>query len=391
MTTPARFLQIHTLTAYPAALLNRDDAGLAKRIEFGGAVRTRVSSQCLKRHWRLADDEWALTNIGLDMAVRSRETVERCVVAPLVAEGLPDETVRAATAVFVAALFKESEKAKAKKGEAAAQAFHTGQVVVLGKPEIDYVRGEIAAIAAAHEAPKAAEAAAAERVKLLKDNIAALKVGAGLDAAMFGRMVTSDILARTNAAIHVAHAFTVHKEESESDYFTAVDDLITGLEDTGSGHLGQAELTSGLYYGYVVVDMPTLVSNIEGCAARDWLQADRRTAARVVEHLVHLIATVSPGAKLGSTAPYAYAETVLLEAGSRQPRTLANAFLKPVRAGQDGMLPAAVATLHGYLDAFDDNYGRREQRWQTGGMPLPGAEKMPLDDAVAAAVAALGA
>ena len=46
------FLQIHTLTAYPASLLNRDDAGLAKRIPFGNAQRLRVSSQCLKRHWR---------------------------------------------------------------------------------------------------------------------------------------------------------------------------------------------------------------------------------------------------------------------------------------------------------------------------------------------------
>ena len=31
MTLP-RFLQIHTLHNYPAALLNRDDAGLAKRL-----------------------------------------------------------------------------------------------------------------------------------------------------------------------------------------------------------------------------------------------------------------------------------------------------------------------------------------------------------------------
>ena len=31
------FLQIHTLTSYAAALLNRDDAGLAKRIPFGNA------------------------------------------------------------------------------------------------------------------------------------------------------------------------------------------------------------------------------------------------------------------------------------------------------------------------------------------------------------------
>ena len=40
-----RFLQIHTLTSYAAALLNRDDAGLAKRLPYGGVSRTRISSQ----------------------------------------------------------------------------------------------------------------------------------------------------------------------------------------------------------------------------------------------------------------------------------------------------------------------------------------------------------
>jgi len=38
-----RFLQIHTLTPYTAALLNRDDAGLAKRLPYGGVMRTRIS------------------------------------------------------------------------------------------------------------------------------------------------------------------------------------------------------------------------------------------------------------------------------------------------------------------------------------------------------------
>ena len=43
MSTEPRFIQIHTLHSYPAALLNRDDAGLAKRLPFGNAVRTRIS------------------------------------------------------------------------------------------------------------------------------------------------------------------------------------------------------------------------------------------------------------------------------------------------------------------------------------------------------------
>lgn len=389
----ARFLQIHTLTTYPAALLNRDDAGYAKRLPFGSATRTRISSQCLKRHWRMAEDEHALANIGPDMSVRSRETFSRLIVEPLVGEGLAREAVEAACSTFKAALFQESDKAKAKKEKAEdkAASFATGQVVILGLPEIGYLRDEIRAVVLAGPTAKAAEAGAAERVKVLKENLAALKIGAGLDAAMFGRMVTSDILARKTAAVHVAHAFTVHAEESESDYFTAVDDLTTGTEETGSAMIGQAELTSGLYYGYVVVDMPTLVANLEGLPAGRWLEADHALARQVVEHLVHLIAKVSPGAKLGSTAPYSWAQMVLLETGSRQPRTLANAFHTAVRTGNAGMLDSALAAVGKHLGALDAMYGAKEQRWQAGGdAPLPGAARLPFDEAVAAAVAALG-
>lgn len=74
--TDARFLQIHTLTGYSAALLNRDDTGLAKRMPFGGVMRTRISSQCLKRHWRMAEDPHALNQIdGAEASIRSRELV----------------------------------------------------------------------------------------------------------------------------------------------------------------------------------------------------------------------------------------------------------------------------------------------------------------------------
>ena len=67
-----RFLQIHTLSGYTAALLNRDDSGLAKRLPYGDAFRTRISSQCLKRHWRCAQDPHALQEIdGAVEAFRS--------------------------------------------------------------------------------------------------------------------------------------------------------------------------------------------------------------------------------------------------------------------------------------------------------------------------------
>lgn len=78
-----RFIPIHTLVSYPAALLNRDDSGLAKRLPYGDAIRTRVSSQCLKRHWRTADDQWSLAKIGPEMAVRSRKIPEERILTAL--------------------------------------------------------------------------------------------------------------------------------------------------------------------------------------------------------------------------------------------------------------------------------------------------------------------
>jgi CRISPR system Cascade subunit CasC len=408
MTAP-RFIQVHTLTAYPASLLNRDDAGLAKRIPFGGVSRTRISSQCLKRHWRTAQDAHALRNVGLEMAVRSRVTLSRKLIQPLVAAGLPQDRLEAALegmlkgGLFQEAEAKRSARAKAGDEDDAKEPFVTGQVTVLGDPELTYLRDVLRELAAAAGSEEEARKQGEARVKAERQNLRALRNGAGLDAAMFGRMVTSDILARKNAAVHVAHAFTVHAEESESDYFTAVDDLLTGVEETGSGHIGETELTSGLFYGYVVVDLPQLVCNLAGKEDEvAWQEAwradahrdDRALAAQVTGHLLHLIAKVSPGAKLGSTAPYSWAQLVLLEAGDRQPRTLANAFLNPVRAnGGSGLAAAAVQALAANLGALDGMYGAGERRWLASaieGDELPGASRLPFDEAVRAVVDTIG-
>lgn len=122
-------------------------------------------------------------------------------------------------------------------------------------------------------------------------------------------MVTSDPEANIAAPMHVAHSFTVRPAESELDFYAA-DDLDP---QEGTGNLGETELTSGLYYGYVVIDLAGLLSNLGG---------DGDMAGQVVHNLIHLIAEVTPGAKLGSTAPYGRAGFMMVEAGDRHPRRL---------------------------------------------------------------------
>jgi CRISPR system Cascade subunit CasC len=46
------FIQLHLLTSYPPANLNRDDLGRPKTARMGEAERLRISSQSLKRAWR---------------------------------------------------------------------------------------------------------------------------------------------------------------------------------------------------------------------------------------------------------------------------------------------------------------------------------------------------
>lgn len=70
-----------------------------------------------------------------------------------------------------------------------------------------------------------------------------------LDMALFGRMVTSDALADVEASMQVAHAFSTNRVYMESDYFTAVDDLINGSEtEKGSAMIGDIDYNSSCYY-----------------------------------------------------------------------------------------------------------------------------------------------
>ena len=375
-----RFIQIHTLHNYPGALLNRDDAGLAKRLPYGDAVRTRISSQCLKRHWRMADDHFALANLGVPMAVRSRVTLD-LIRKKLIEAGLSDVLAQSAGEGLRDAglLDKGGKESKGK------EALETGQAVLLGYAEIEYLVKRCVELAQENPDVKALKTAIAKFLKDEKANIAALKHGSGLESALFGRMVTSDVLASRDAAVYVAHAFTVHEAQVENDYFTVVDDLLREAGEQGSAGIFDTELASGLYYGYVVVDVPQLIANLEGEKAKDWatLPAEKRElAGRVVQHLLHLIATVSPGAKRGSTAPFEWAKFLLVEVGDWQPRSLAGAFQNALPLNQPAIREAAVQMLTDEIGKLDEAYGATLDRrfLALDKVAMPNAQRLPLND-----------
>ena len=124
------FLQIHFLTSYHASLLNRDDVGLAKRIRFGGHDRLRVSSQCLKRHWR----EWMLERTDIPRGYRTRHFFGRIVKKRLIDSGMDEQLAHDLTLHLGSSLMSASGDKKSIDESTLAMK----QPALFGKPEADY-------------------------------------------------------------------------------------------------------------------------------------------------------------------------------------------------------------------------------------------------------------
>ena len=385
------FIQIHTLTSHPASLLNRGEEGFAKTMPFGGTTRTRISSQCLKYNWRTYDGPGSIRDIDeTTMSVRSRETFYRLVAKPFIADEhlteddhhpAEDEYDPPSATYHPEVVYPVVRKLQINVTDSnddfdmenSIEAGRNGnseyleleQVVVFGPPEIAFMRSVVAEQLAeiADRIGEKGDDLANAIEAVLPDSYETDEIAegvdavapAGLDAAMFGRMVTDEgSKSQVDAAIHVKHALTVHPHQGESDYFIAADKF----QKSGGGHLNSKSLTSGLYYTNVVVDYDGLVRNLGG---RDDI------ADELVKRLLKIIATVTPGAKKSSTAPYSHAEFVMVECGEKQPRTLANAFRKPVNADDD--VSEAQRRLQKYLSGLDDMYDRPAERY-VGGVDL---------------------
>ncbi|MCX2801291.1 type I-E CRISPR-associated protein Cas7/Cse4/CasC [Microbulbifer thermotolerans] len=314
------YIQLHLLTSYPPANLNRDDLGRPKTAFMGGAERLRVSSQSLKRHWRTSDvfQEALAGHLGVRTKRLGLEVMARLQEAGI-AEGKAKEW-----AGKIADVFGKLEKGSVELSQLAHISPEERQAVdALTETLIEEKRG-----------PEK------EELDLLRKNPAAADIG------LFGRMLADDPAFNVEAACQVAHAITVHPVVIEDDYFTAVDDLNKGDEDRGAAHIGETGFAAGLFYSYVCINRDQLVDNLGG---------DAELADKAIAALAEAAIKVSPSGKQNSFGSRAYASYVLAEKGSQQPRSLSVAFLKPVQ-GQD-QATDAIARLEEQAQRFDQVYG----------------------------------
>ncbi len=336
------FVQLHLLTSYPPACLNRDDLNRPKTAVMGGVPRLRISSQSLKRAWRTSScfesafkGEHAGDNdFTLDQAETWRMGVRTKLMGPKVydrfVKGAIEDKQAKEWASLIASRFG---KLKGKKEGKPLNELEIEQLAHFSPEEVGAIRALADQLVAQKRAPSEDE------LGLLR------KEHRAVDIALFGRMLADSPAYNTEAACQVAHAITVHRAAVEDDFFTAVDDLNTREDDAGSAHMGEQGFGAGLFYLYVCVDRDLLKENLGG---------DDSLAKKAIRALVDAAAKVSPTGKQNSFASRAHAYYALAEKGDRQPRSLSLAFMKPVREGN--MLSDAIEALEAMRKNMDQVY-----------------------------------
>lgn len=232
------YLDINILQSVPASNINRDDTGAPKTVIYGGALRSRVSSQAWKRATRIdfnqhltKDDEYSLrTRYVPEMLAHEYEILH---------DDLDHETALDQAAKICDKVgFKTDTK--------------TGTPIL--KTLLMVTPNEIHELALAtdeyRENPK--------NLKSTKDLKKILKVDHPLDRALFGRMVAADPTLNIDAAVQVAHAVSVNEIQREYDYFTAVDDSPSA---TGAGMIDTIDYNSSTLFRYANINLDKLLAN----------------------------------------------------------------------------------------------------------------------------------
>jgi CRISPR system Cascade subunit CasC len=291
--------------------------------------------------------------LGTEMSVRSALIGSRKIAIELKTRGLAEDDANSWSEAVMALFQSGKEKApvkgkrkgKEKKGDNDDAEVSPGeedtaepvdastagrQVLTMGQKEIAALVDVAKALHTAGVEPSgmreliekpAKRRSARKQVQDVLAALDAMRSHAGLDGALFGRMATGIALSRVDSAVHVGHALTTHPIQSSVDFFSAQDQLLDrDAGETGGAQIGSRELTTGVFYLPMVIDVEQVRKNFAGWSNKE--------IAKVVGWLVKTVAMFTPAAMLGSTAPFPDPGEVVVEITSGQPVNAMGAFEK---------------------------------------------------------------
>lgn len=321
------YVDIHVLQNVPPSCINRDDTGSPKTARYGGAVRSRVSSQAWKHEMRSMFRE--ILNEDA-VGVRTKKVPQMIADAMKeIAGGIEDEKAN-----------KLARKALENTG------------IKMDKEGLSPVLMFFSAAQA-----KALAHLAIHESKDKKEYQNALKAAPSIDMALFGRMVAADPSLNFDAAAQVAHAISTHAVHNEYDYFTAVDDLIQD-EESGAGHLGTVEFNSATLYRYATVNVIELQKNL-GTQTEE-----------AVKCFAEAFIKTMPTGKQNTFANRTLPDFVYIALRTDQPVNLAGAFEKPV-SGVNGYLEESEKRFREYAGIVYRKFAcEPEEVWEFGEMNI---------------------
>jgi len=332
------FLEIHIIQNHSPANLNRDDLGAPKTCYFGGVLRSRISSQCLKRSIRMSNEFSVLLG-----GIRTRQ------LAKLIAE-------KAATANAEKRAEKILElcgfKTKDKKATASASDNNEEEGQSQRSKMLIYTTKE--AVSKMANLLKIDSSKKDEDIVVAFAEIITNSVYVP-DMALCGRMLepSSKIWEKLNttveASLQAAHAISTHAARPEVDYYVAADD-VPG-DNAGAGYVDEAMFASACFYKYFSIDWEQLVKNLNG---------NKELAAHTIGAFLRAAALVAPTGKQNSFAAHNMPDGILVEATNR-PVSYANAFVKPAVQGERDLPGQSIAKLGQYGHSMDVGYGKHDE------------------------------
>lgn len=346
-------IQFHLLQNYQPSNLNRDDTGSPKDAIFGGTVRGRISSQCLKRAIRYSDIFKSFDEEGL---LGKRTQTLPSLVSEKMREVNIDEKIIADI------LARLPDIVRGKNRDEKTEENKDLEEVINESEEVDtkqlvFLDMKTELLPFVERLLKAYNEIEPEKWKKVKLNEINKYLGESIprsvDIAMFGRMTTSQAFKNVQAAVQVAHALSTNALKQEFDYYTAIDDLKSDNEP-GADMIGDIEFNSCTYYKYLNVHWEELIKN---------LGDDKEVARRAVLALLRAAALTHPSGKQNSFGSFNLPDFVLVEVSNRNlPVSYANAFLKPVNGFNNSMIANSIKQMSDYVARLSEVYGLQPQR-----------------------------
>lgn len=336
-----KLIELHILQSFPVSCLNRDDVGAPKTATFGGVIRARLSSQCLKRAIRLCARE--LTK-ELFAGERTRKAAQN--LAEELRKLNPQESEAQEIAETVCHSFLSNKAPKKKRKGKETEVVNESETESNTSTLLYFSPNEIAAMAKAITDSKRAKREQTDFKDIAAKAVGTAQLKDGSDIAVFGRMVANEGSLTLEGAGMFSHALSTHKAENDIDFWTAVDDAKQIGDDAGAANMGTIEFTSAVYYRYAALNL-TMLGDERHLKAIGF-DGQRKVVDAFIRATLLAIPTARH-ASMNAHNPPAYALGIYKDHG--QPMQLVNAFEKPVWSKQ-GFIEESVEKLKAHHTAM---------------------------------------